>query len=911
VTDIPARLAAALADRYRLERELGQGGMATVYLARDLKHEREVAIKVLKPELAAVLGAERFVTEIKTTAALQHPNILPLFDSGSADGFLYYVMPYVEGETLRARLDRETQLGVDESVKLVREVADALQYAHEHGVVHRDIKPENILLHAGRPMVADFGIALAVSAAAGGRMTETGLSLGTPHYMSPEQATAEKTITNRSDVYSLGAVLYEMLTGQPPHLGGSAQQIIMKIVTEEVAPVTRLRKSVPANVAAAVAEALEKLPADRFESAKAFAEALANPTYRHGGEGGAPGLSAGTTAGSGRNRWRAAAIAAGAVAAVAVVLALWGWLRPPAALPVTEREVVLGNSDAANNVAGIAGAMAIAPDGSAIVYGALDTARNGSLGRLMLKERSGVTAIQLATFANAPGPCFSPDGRSIAFIADGKLERVPRSGGAPVVLSDSAMSLSTAWLADNTILSIAAGQAALLAVPASGGVTRRVYTVEPKGAFLLHVSAVPGTDAAIVTVGGPRPGAIALDLRTHAVHTLVAGATNAWVVHGHLVYTGSNGGLYTEPFSAGRLAVTGSPTTALDSIAGGANGPNIAMGGDGTVVYLRGAGASATGLAHLALVSLDGSIRQVDTSQTIEFSQYGGLDLSPDGERVAVGVVDSATQRNDIYLFDLRGRAPVRLTFQGMMNVRPEWSADGQRIAYASDGGGRMMGMWEKRADGSGSPTLLVSDPRGIWGGEWSPDGRWVVYRTDNASQGNGDIVGMRTSGDTTRVPLAATPAYELSPAVSPDGHWLAYSSDVSGAQQVYVQPFPQAHGAIWQVSSGGGAVPRWSHDGRRIFYVDGQDRMTAADVQTSPTFAVVGRQALFPLSGADAGIAETMGYIYYHTYAVTSDDRHFVTLDALPAAGGRGAGQVIEIDHWRPGSGVRLSGGQ
>ncbi|HET8649878.1 MAG TPA: serine/threonine-protein kinase, partial [Gemmatimonadales bacterium] len=210
------RLAAALAGRYRIERELGAGGMATVYLAEDLKHHRKVAIKVLKPELAAVLGAERFIQEITTTASLQHPNILPLFDSGSAEGFLYYVMPYVEGETLRTKLDRERQLGVAEAVKLTTEVADALHYAHEHGIVHRDIKPENILLHAGRPMVADFGIALAVSAAAGGRMTETGLSLGTPHYMSPEQATAEKEITARSDIYSLGSVLYEMLTGNPP-----------------------------------------------------------------------------------------------------------------------------------------------------------------------------------------------------------------------------------------------------------------------------------------------------------------------------------------------------------------------------------------------------------------------------------------------------------------------------------------------------------------------------------------------------------------------------------------------------------------------------------------------------------------------------------------------------------------------
>jgi serine/threonine-protein kinase len=261
------RVRSALADRYAIQEELGSGGMATVYLAQDLKHDRKVAVKVLRPELAAVLGAERFVQEIKTTASLQHPHILPLHDSGEADGFLYYVMPYIEGETLRDKLNRETQLGIDEAVKITTEVADALDYAHRNNVIHRDIKPENILLHDGRPMVADFGIALAVSAAAGGRMTETGLSLGTPHYMSPEQATAEKEITARSDVYSLGSVLYEMLTGEPPHIGGSAQAIIMKIVTDVARPVTELRRSVPPHVAAATAQSLEKLPADRFPSA--------------------------------------------------------------------------------------------------------------------------------------------------------------------------------------------------------------------------------------------------------------------------------------------------------------------------------------------------------------------------------------------------------------------------------------------------------------------------------------------------------------------------------------------------------------------------------------------------------------------------------------------------------------------
>jgi serine/threonine-protein kinase len=273
-----ARLNAALEGRYRIQRELGEGGMATVYLAEDLKHDRKVALKVLKPELAAVVGAERFLTEIKTTANLQHPHILPLFDSGEADSFLFYVMPYLEGESLRDRLDRERQLPVDEAVALVSKVADALDYAHDRGVVHRDIKPANILLsERGEPLVADFGIALAVTQAGGGRVTETGLSMGTPHYMSPEQASGDRDVDPRSDIFALGCVLYELLAGDPPFAASSAQGVLARILTEEAAPVTRTRRTVPPHVAGAVAQALQRLPADRFGSARAFARALADP----------------------------------------------------------------------------------------------------------------------------------------------------------------------------------------------------------------------------------------------------------------------------------------------------------------------------------------------------------------------------------------------------------------------------------------------------------------------------------------------------------------------------------------------------------------------------------------------------------------------------------------------------------
>src|SRR6266568_8433174 len=271
---VVSKLTLGLADRYRIEREIGAGGMATVYLAIDLRHNRNVALKVLNPELGAVLGAERFLAEIQVTANLQHPNLLPLFDSGEVDGLLFYVMPFVEGESLRTRLDREKQLPVDEAVRIACSVANALSYAHRHHVIHRDLKPENILLHEEQPLIADFGIALAVSNAGGARITQTGLSLGTPQYMSPEQATGDRVVDGRTDIYSLGAITYEMLTGDPPHTGSTTRAIIAKVLTDKPRPVRLTRASVPDHIAAAVEMALEKLPADRFPSAAAFSEAI-------------------------------------------------------------------------------------------------------------------------------------------------------------------------------------------------------------------------------------------------------------------------------------------------------------------------------------------------------------------------------------------------------------------------------------------------------------------------------------------------------------------------------------------------------------------------------------------------------------------------------------------------------------
>ncbi|MCZ6851755.1 MAG: protein kinase, partial [Planctomycetota bacterium] len=332
--DTLARLTSALANRYAIERELGAGGMATVYLAEDLKHHRKVAIKVLRPELAAAIGPERFLREITITAQLNHPHILPLLDSGEENGFLYYVMPYMQGESLRDRLNRERQLSVGDAVKLAGEVADALNAAHRRDVVHRDIKPENILIEDGHAVVADFGIARASDAAGSEQLTETGLAIGTPFYMSPEQASGSRDLDGRSDIYALGCVLYEMLAGQPPFTGPTIESVVHQHLAVEVSPVTNLRPAVSAEIAATLTRALAKTPADRFATAREFADALtAVPTST---------AARPTAAASGLSRGRVGAYAALALAVlVAGVLTILRTTGPASMTDDIPRLVVL------------------------------------------------------------------------------------------------------------------------------------------------------------------------------------------------------------------------------------------------------------------------------------------------------------------------------------------------------------------------------------------------------------------------------------------------------------------------------------------------------------------------------------------------------------------------------------------
>ena len=564
MTDTRSHLTTALADRYRIERELGQGGMATVYLAEDLRHDRKVAIKVLRPELSAVIGAERFLREIKTIATLQHPHILGLIDSGEVNGTAYYVMPFVEGESLRDRLTREKQLPIADAVRLATEVAAALDYAHRHGVIHRDIKPENILLHDGSALVADFGIALAVSHAGGSsRMTETGMSLGTPHYMSPEQAMGEREITARSDIYALGCVLYEMLTAEPPFEGATAQAIVARVLTESPRPLRPQRKSIPPHVEAAVLTALEKLPADRFDSARAFAEALGDPAYA--GSPGSGTRAIASVGGAGpwtrARRWAVLGAAALLVAAMAGLAAGWAvWHPRSAEFPPTVLRYTMTLPDSLALDA-LGTPMAYARDGSVFAY----SSRAG----LMLRYADRLDVVPVAGGRRGVGPFFSPDGRWLGFQVGAGLVKVPLAGGATVSICDSCPGFAFSWDSDDSVRYHTAppdngSSRVLMAVSAQGGRPNEFARPDSASEEVFRAPILlPGRRTVLFSIyKGAASTLAAMDLRTRAITRFdQPGFGPHWVDGGFVVLGSPDGTLIALPFDPARVRPTGPPVT--------------------------------------------------------------------------------------------------------------------------------------------------------------------------------------------------------------------------------------------------------------------------------------------------------------------------------------------------------------
>jgi serine/threonine-protein kinase len=816
-TDLREQLVDALSARYAVERLIGAGGMATVYLARDLRHDRQVALKVLNPELGAVLGADRFLAEIKVTANLQHPNLLPLFDSGDADGLLFYVMPYVEGESLRTRLDRERQLPIAEAVRYTTAVASALDYAHRRGVIHRDLKPENILLHEGQPLVADFGIALAVSNAGGNRITQSGLSLGTPQYMSPEQATGDRVIDARTDIYSLGAVLYEMLVGDPPHMGSTAQAVIAKVLTEKAPHVRASRDTVPENVDRAIEQALAKLPADRFATVAKFAEALETTSGA---------TTIGWTSSSTRKRSTRSRVfsswpwIAGLVTAIGI--GLWGSFRSRQEFSPTVRfNVDLADQTRTTGVFG----MALSPDGSMLVYGSPE----GLVTRSMADPQLHL----IAGTVGAGGPFFSPDGRWIGFLAGTQLKKVPSAGGSTVILMDSVHVIPGGSWNDRGDLVVQGPQHALVVIPSGGGAPR-ILAKPAAGERYLWPKFLPNGKGILFSIwrGALQTAELATTTLDGKVSRLGIHGVGGHYADGNLFYAHADGSLAMVSFNPNTLRA-GSDERALGETIEVSNpgATNYAVTTSGSLAFLRGASNNQP-----VIVDRHGGFQ----SLALEPRTYARPRFSPDGKRILFDTRSAAY--GEIWLYDLHSSTPQRV-FAGEDVHQPEWRPDGRAILFTARNDTTQEDIFTLPLDGTSRAQVVMRMEGDQYDATWAPDGKSLVYVGDDTYQ-TFNTVNIIDPKPVKWLESVSGDATLLGPRISPDGKWIAYWGSQSGRDEVFVRPFP-GNGSVLQVSSDGGTEPVWSKTGHDLYYRH-EDKLMMATFSTNPEITVANRQLLF-----------------------------------------------------------------
>ena len=871
MSDAATRLSNALADRYRIERELGAGGMATVYLAEDLKHHRKVALKVLRPELAAVIGAQRFLAEITTTANLQHPHILPLHDSGTVDGTVFYVMPFVEGESLRDRIGREKQLPIADAVRIARDVADALDYAHRHGVIHRDIKPDNILLHDGRAVVADFGIALAASRTEGGaRITETGMSLGTPHYMSPEQAMGEHALDGRTDVYALGCVVHEMLAGDPPFTGPTAQAIVAKVMSGEPPALSTLRRTVPEHVEEAVLTALQKIPADRFVTAGAFATALegsrdattARPRHTHG---------AAATSRWRRALWPGAAVLLGLVA-------LGGWLRPWYGASRTESaqptQLALLLPDLGGASTGLQRQIELTPDGTALLYVGLV---EGTTRTKRIELDGSQSRVIEGVEQNLADYSIAPDGRTFTASSreTGTIFRYPIGGGTgrplPRIVGFGRRGV---WASDGSYwTNYSNGNAGLTRISAADSVSQPfghghsdVYLTQilPGDRTALGVRHPPGTATGRVVL---------VDLHSGESRTLIDQAVvEARYTTSHLVYVLGDGSLQAAPFDLKALRITAPPTTLATGVTlTGGGQAQFSVADNGTVAFVVEAGRT------LVVADRSGAGRVV----LPDVRSYHHPRFSPDGKRIAVDF--TGPEGRDVWILNLADGAFTRATFD-RDGHDASWTGDGRSLAYTSFRNG-VLGVYRIRPGSAQTGDSLLTSSHLAYSGIWLRDeSALVTVGQALRPESNLDIAIVRNGGRGPIEPVVATPFMEQYPALSPDDQWLSFSSNQSGREEVYVRRL-DGTGEQLQVSVGGASESVWGPDGKELYYrstTNAESRtesaMMVATIATMPALTVTSRKVLF----AGQGIVTSNPH---SNFDVSPDGKQFVFARSNPSS--------------------------
>jgi eukaryotic-like serine/threonine-protein kinase len=774
VTSLLQRLQTVLPERYRIERQFGEGGMAVVFSATDLKHDRQVAVKVLRPELSAMVGADRFLREIQVTAQLQHPHILPLYDSGAAAELLYYVMPLIKGESLRDRLTRERQLPVDEAVSITRALAGALDYAHRQGVLHRDIKPENILLHDGQPLLADFGIALAVSAAGGDRLTHTGLSIGTPSYMSPEQVAGDRALDARSDIYALGCVAYETLAGEPPFTGPTRQAVVAAVMIGVPKPLVERRHTVPDGVSAAIQRALERLPADRFSTAAEFGAALTGESHAR-----LPRR---------RPIFRASATVPLAVGAGLVMGLLLARLIAPTTHPNTRRwnivlpenaPVALGGP---GSPSGPQTAIALSPAGDRLAY----VTPRGNTTILAVRRLDSDSAAALPGTEGAYHPFFSPDGAWIAFFSGNLLRKVSAAGGNPVTLVEVDRITGASWATADRILVFENEGFDLHWISASG--VRADSTVHLATQFGTP-DALPGGEWAVGQLSSGQLALLSLTNGTELAITrrgvlpvdsvqqsdLLFGASPRWLSPGYLVYGAGDGVLTAMPFDGTNRKVLGEPIPLITGVRmeAGFGYAEFAISRDGTLLYLPGRNQLYVNIAFVS---------PGDGIDTLPFPRgpYTQPRLSPDGTLLA------AQARNpvggwEVLVMNLLTGERQKVEVQGNYRAFPaSWLPSGREL---------LIGLWDP-VQFLNYGARIQSLETGKWtdihltGASYmtvSRDGRSFVF----SDWRTGDLYLRSMGTDTTRIPI---PARGFGASFSPNGRWVAWGG-VNGA--VAVSPVP------------------------------------------------------------------------------------------------------------------------
>jgi eukaryotic-like serine/threonine-protein kinase len=833
MAELSERLNAVLADRYRIGRELGRGGMSIVFLAEDLKHARKVAIKLLRPEVAQSVNSERFLREIQIAAQLSHPNILQLIDSGEADGLPYFVMPYVAGESLRDRLNREKQLSIEDAIQIAREVADGLSYAHEHGLIHRDIKPENILLSSGHALVADFGIARAISQGAGDKLTETGIAVGTPAYMSPEQAVATGELDQRSDIYGLGCVLYEMLAGTPPFTGSNAMAVMARKSLDPVPSIRVVRDTVPPVVEQVVMKALNKVPADRFVSAREFCDAL-------GGDRRAL-ASIGARTGANRRRWLGASVAAALLLVAGAYVLIAGVPRGGG-----RAGTVVADFAQLTSLPGVEWFPSLSPDGKWLVYAAEGSGNHD----IYLQSVGGQTSINLTKDSPADDdqPAFSPDGEHIAF-------RSSREGGGLFIMArtgEGVRRLATqgyrpTWSPDGKEVAFTSenvelnpgnsvGTSELWVVNADGhGQARQLKTGDAilaswsphsdRIAFTHRLGLPAQGDIWTISPNGGDPIPVTTDLARDW--------SPAWSSDGRYIYFASD---RSGSMNLWRIAMderSGKPRGKPEAVTTPATYlAHPTLSGDGRHVAYSSAQISIN-IQSIAFDPDAGEVRGEPMPVTTGSRRWSSPDPSPDGQSVAFYTLGQP--EGQLYVSRADGTGLRQLTSDTTADRLPRWSPDAQWIAFFSTRGGAMR-VWMIRSDGSDLRQL--TNRIGGYGPTWSPDGKRLAIGLGGA--------GVSRIGDTVAIidPLrsAADQQYEVLPpstvgqfvmnSWSRDGKYLAGQILAPGglAKGIAIYSFDtRAYDKIADF----GEWPVWLPDSQRVLFVSGGKAFYVADIRT------------------------------------------------------------------------------